>query len=103
MTLSADSCIEERRDEHGYVWTYRHSDDEPDDTLEAAIMIAAEVAADQAVKEGRTHVVALMNAPTVAVYMLPLGHPLIVDSALSVMFQLTPEGQCIRSQKPRKH
>lgn len=31
-------------DEHGYVWRYQHSDDEPDDTLEAAIMIAGDVA-----------------------------------------------------------
>src|SRR5208283_113944 len=45
-------CITERTDEHGYWWRYQHSNDEPRDTLTAAITIAGEVAANEARKSG---------------------------------------------------
>jgi hypothetical protein len=46
-------CITERTDEHGYWWRYQHSNDEPRDTLTAAITIAGEVAANEARKSGK--------------------------------------------------
>jgi hypothetical protein len=103
MTGSAENCIRERRDDYGYIWSYEHSDDEPHDTLVSAIMIAGDVAAEEAAKDGKTYVVASTNAPPVTVYVLPFGHPMISKEALSVMFQLTPEGRCIRMAKPKKH
>ena len=90
-------------DEYGYVWRYEHSDDEPDETLEAAIMIACDVVGTEAVKDGKTYVVAIASAPSTAVYALPFGHPIISKNVLSIMFQLTPDGRCFRMQKPGKH
>jgi hypothetical protein len=103
MTGSATKCISEYRDDYGYVWSYEHSDDEPHDTLVASIMIASEVASLEAAKDGKTYVVASTNAPPVAVYALPFGHPMVSKAALSVMYQLTPDGRCIRLPKPKKH
>lgn len=95
--------ISESRDEYGYIWTYRHSDDEPHDTLVAAIMIAAEVAATEARNEDQTYVVASAHVPSPVIYALPFGHPLIAGRALSIMYQLTADGRCIRSPKPQEH
>lgn len=53
MTISASKCISEYRDEYGYIWSYTHTLDEPTDTLLAATAIAANIAADLAVKEGK--------------------------------------------------
>jgi hypothetical protein len=103
MTGSATECISEYRDLYGYVWKYEHTPDEPHDTLVAAIMIAADVAAMEAAKDAKTYVVAAADPPSVAVYVLPFGHPMISNKALSVMYQLRPDGQCIRTPKPKKH
>jgi hypothetical protein len=43
-------CISIRETAHGYWWSYAYSDDEPEDTLTAAIRIAGEVAATEARK-----------------------------------------------------
>src|SRR5689334_1240216 len=51
-------CITERQTEHGYWWRYEHSDDEPLATLEAAIIVAGDVAAEEALKSGKTYFVA---------------------------------------------
>ena len=47
--------IAERETPHGYWWRYRHGDGEPGDMLEAAIMIAGEIAATEARKRGKTY------------------------------------------------
>ena len=103
MSDSATNCISEYRDLYGYVWMYEHTPDEPHDTLVAAIMIACEVAGMEADKGGKTYVVASMEAPAAAVYVLPFGHPMISQKALSIMFQRASGGQCIRMPKPKKH
>jgi hypothetical protein len=90
-------------DEYGYVWRYEHSDDEPAETLEAAIMIACDVVSTEAAKDGKTYVVALASAPSAAIYALPFGHPIISENALSILFQLTPDGRCFRVQTHGKH
>ena len=41
---SEGQCITEFMTPHGYWWRYRHSPGEPQQTLDAAIMIAGEVA-----------------------------------------------------------
>ena len=81
MTSSAAECISEYRDEYGYIWSYTHTPDEPTDTLLAATAMAANVAADLAVKERKTYVVAATTAPLVTVFILPFGHPMIVQRA----------------------
>ena len=103
MTGSASDCISEYRDEYGYIWSYTHTPDEPNDTLQAALAMAMNVAAHLAVQEGKTYVVASTTAPTVTVFTLPFGHPMIVQRALSVMNQLLPDGRRIRGPKPLKH
>jgi predicted Zn-dependent protease len=103
MTSSDANCISEHRDDYGYVWSYEHTPDEPHDTFVSAIMIAGDVAAEEAAKDRKTYVVALMNGPSVAVFALPFGHPMIVNRALSVVYQFTPDGRCIRSPKPWKN
>ena len=81
MSDSAANCISEYRDLYGYVWMYEHTPDEPHDTLVAAIMIACEVAGMEADKDGKTYVVASMEAPAAAIYVLPFGHPMISQKA----------------------
>jgi hypothetical protein len=103
MTDSAMNCISENRDLYGYVWMYEHTPDEPEDTMTAAIMIACEVAGMEADKDGKTYIVASTNAPSVAVYALPFGHPMISEKAMNIMFQRAAGGQCIRMPKPKKH
>ena len=103
MADSATNCISEYRDLHGYVWMYEHTPDEPHDTLVAAIMIACEVAGMEADKGGKTYVVASMEAPEAAIYVLPFGHPMISQKALSIMFQRASGGKCIRMAKPKNH
>jgi hypothetical protein len=103
MTSSASECISESRDEHGYIWSYTHTPDEPTATLLAATAMAANVAGDLAVREGKTYVVAAATAPSVTVFILPFGHPMIVQRALSVIKQLLPDGGQIQGQMPRRH
>ena len=103
MTSSASECITESRDEYGYICSYTHTRDEPTDTLLAATAMMADVAADLAVKEGKTYVVAASTAPSVTVFLLPFGHPMIVERGLSIIKQLLPDGRYIPGPKPRKH
>jgi hypothetical protein len=103
MGSSASECISEHRDEYGYVWSYTHTPDEPTDTLLGATAMAANVAADLAVKERKTYVVAATTAPLVTLFILPFGHPMIIERALHVIKQLLPDGGHIPGQKPRRH
>lgn len=103
MTGSGTECISEYRDLYGYVWKYEHTPDEPEDTMVAAVMIACEVAGMEADKGDKTYVVARTNPPSVAVYVLPFGHPMISEKAMNVMFQRAAGGQCIRMKKPQRH
>lgn len=89
-------CITERTDEHGYWWRYQHSDDEAHDTLTAAIMVAADVAAGEARRSGKPYVVASTPLPAPTVYVFACDHPDRSRAAVSVMFEFTPEGERIR-------
>jgi hypothetical protein len=62
-------CITERQTEHGYWWRYEHSDDEPLATLEAAIIVAGDVAAEEALKSGKTYFVARAACGVDAIYV----------------------------------
>jgi hypothetical protein len=103
MTASDSECISEYRDEYGYIWSYTHTADEPADTLLAATAMAANVAADLAVKEGKTYIVAAATSPLVTVFILPFGHPIIVQRALSIIKQLLPDGGQSPGPKPQRH
>ena len=96
------SCISERRDANGYYWRYTHSPDEPHDTLTAAIMIAAEVAAEEARKYGRTYVVGSTPSPSAAVFVLARDHPELAAIEMSILFEFTADGECIK-HKARRH
>jgi hypothetical protein len=94
-------CITERQTAHGYWWRYTHSDGEPRDTLTMAIMIAADVAAEEARKSGKTYVVASSPQPSPAVYVFACDHPDACKAGINVMYQLTPNGACIRRSATR--
>lgn len=94
-------CITERETPHGYWWRYTHSQDEPDDTLTAAIMVAGQVAAEEARKRGKTYCVASTPQPAAAVYVFASDHPDARDAAINVMFEFTPAGERIRRPGPR--
>jgi hypothetical protein len=89
-------CITERETPFGYWWRYAHSQDEPEDTLKAATMIAVNVAREEARRRGKTYCVASTPLPTAAVYVFACDHPDARDAAINVMLEFTPEGQRIR-------
>jgi hypothetical protein len=89
-------CISERETPYGYWWRYTHAQDEPDDTLKAATMIAVNVARDKARKDGKTYLVASTPVPMAAVYIFASDHPDAADPAINVMLELTPSGKSIR-------
>ena len=95
--------ITENTTEHGYYWRYDHAPDEPQETLTMAIQVAGTVAADEARKTGKTYFVASTPAPFPAVYVLACDHPELSRMPISVMFELTPKGECIRRKKPTRH
>jgi hypothetical protein len=94
-------CITERETPDGYWWRYRHSEDEPEDTLTAAIMIAGEVAAEEARRRGKTYVVASAPQPSPALYVFACDHPDAGKAGISVMYEFTPAGERIRRQATR--
>jgi hypothetical protein len=89
-------CIGERETPYGYWWRYTHFQDEPDDTLKAAAMIAVNVARDKARKDGRTYLVASTPLTAAAVYVFACDHPDAHDAAINVMCEFTPAGERIR-------
>lgn len=94
--------ITETITEQGYYWRYDHPPGEPDETLDAAIMMAVDVAAEEARKAGKTYYVTSTRAP-VALYIVRFDHPELLNPAMNIMFELTPEGKAIRRPKPVRH
>ena len=88
--------ITERETPHGYWWRYSHSDDEPADTLTAAIMVAGDVAAMEARRRGKTYLVARAACGADAIYVFACDHPDARNAAINVMFEFTPAGERIR-------
>jgi hypothetical protein len=93
-TADEPDCIIERRDANGYYWRFQDSPGEPLATSVAAVRVAATVAQDEARKSGKTYLVAMTTEP--AVYALPFDHPEFSPVAMTVLYELTPEGECIR-------
>ena len=89
-------CITARETPHGYWWRYQHSEDEPQVTLTAAIMVADEVAATEARKRGKTYYVARAAAEADAIYVFACDHPDGRAASVNVMFEFTPAGTRIR-------
>jgi hypothetical protein len=98
----ASDCITERDTPSGYWWRYTHSTDEPLATLEAAIMVAGDVAAEEARKRGKTYLVASTPQPNAAVYVFASDHPDAGDATINVMFEFTPAGERIRRPAAKK-
>ena len=88
--------VTERHTAFGTWWRYTHAQDEPDDTLKAAIRVAGEVAATEARKRGKTYLVASTPLPMAAVYIFASDHPDAADPAINVMLEPTPSGESIR-------
>jgi hypothetical protein len=61
-----------------------------------AIRIAATVAADEARKNRKTYCVASTPQPSPAVYVFSCDHPDASNVAINIMYELTPQGRCIR-------
>jgi hypothetical protein len=89
-------CIAERRDQHGFWWRYEHAEDEPRDTLLSAIMIAGNVAAQEARSSGKSYVVARAATGADAIYVFAGDHPDARSAGINVMFGFTPDGDRIR-------
>jgi hypothetical protein len=89
-------CITERTDEHGFWWRYQHSDDEPHETLIAAIRVAGHVAATEASRRGKIYVVARAAGGADAIYVFAGDHPDASSAGINIMFEFTPEGERIR-------
>jgi hypothetical protein len=64
------------------------------------IRIATIVAGTEANRSGKTHVVASTPQPSPAVFVLARNHPDLAAIAISVIFEFTPEGECICHQPP---
>jgi hypothetical protein len=96
MVSAKTRCITERRDADGYYWRYTRSPGEP------AIRIATMIAGKEANRSGKTYVVASTPQPSPAVFLLARNHPALAAIAMSVMYELTPEGECIHHQ-PASH
>jgi hypothetical protein len=94
-------CIAERQTPHGLWWRYRHSNSEPHETLLAAIRIAVTVAADEARERGKTYVVASASQPSPGVFVFAFDHPDASNVGISIMYELTPDGHCIRRKVTR--
>jgi hypothetical protein len=88
-------CITERQTEHGYWARYQHSHDEPHVTLEAAIMVAGDIAAKEARKSGKNFVVASTPLPAPAIYVFAHDHPDAAKPGMNV-FEFSPGGERIR-------
>ena len=89
-------CITARETPHGYWWRYQHSKNEPQVTLEAAIMVAGEVAATEARIRGKTYYVARAASGAHAIYVFACDHPDAREASVNVMFEFTPSGNRIR-------
>jgi hypothetical protein len=80
--------------DYGYYWRYEHSSGEPQETFKMAVGVAGTLAYEEANKSGKNYVVASRPEPAPAVYVLACDHPEL--SALTVLYEFTPEGECIK-------
>lgn len=101
--ISEIDVITEHVTPYGYCWRYTHPKHEPQDTLTAIIMIAVDIAAEEARKSGKTYIVASTPRPSPAVYVFACDHPDRSNVAINVMYELTPDGRRIRHRGPERH
>jgi hypothetical protein len=87
--------------EHGFWWRYEHAADEPRDTLLSAIMIAGNVAAQEARSSGKSYAVARAATGVDAIYVFACDHPDARNAGINVMFEFTPDGDRIRRPPTR--
>jgi hypothetical protein len=65
-------------------------------TLTAAIIVAGEVAAQEARKSGKTYLVAGVACGGDAIYVFACDHPDARSAGINVLFEFTPGGERIR-------
>lgn len=90
----ADNCIVEAHTPAGYWWRYRQSEGEPDKTLRGAMILAAEIAAEQARRTGLPLIIASSAGPPAAIYVFDCNHPDAHNAALTPLYEFTPGGAC---------
>jgi hypothetical protein len=73
-----------------------YSGEGPDTNLVGAIKIAAFVAEQEALKDGKTYLVATSSERCPDVYVLPHDHPDARRLDLTPMYTFTPSGECVR-------
>ncbi len=95
MTVRDLQSITESRTAFGYWWRYKHSRHELLETLDWAINIASIIACAEACKSGKTFVVASTRQPSPAVFVFACDHPDASKLSSSIVFELTPNGNCI--------
>jgi hypothetical protein len=96
MSETRLQTITERDTPHGYWWRYQHAGDEPHETLLAAIMIAGDVAANEARKRGKTYCVARAASGHDAVYVFACDHPDARNAAINIIYDCPPTGAPVR-------
>jgi hypothetical protein len=92
----------EEATEYGYYARYEQSPDEPSETLTMAIRVAVEIGAAEARKTRKIHYVTSTPVPF-AVYVLRADNPELTMVAMSVIYELTPDGKVIQRAKPIRH
>ena len=88
------NCIVEMQRPAGYWWRYRQSEGEPDKTLRGAMIIAADIAAEQARRIGERLIIASSAGPPAAIYVFDCNHPDAHNTALTPLYEFTPGGVC---------
>jgi hypothetical protein len=71
----------------------QHPENEPRDALTTAIDMARDVAAQEALKSGKTYLVASTPEPARAVYVFASDHPDASKAGIEIMFEVKPESQ----------
>jgi len=89
-----DNCIAEVQRPAGYWWRYRQSEAEPDKTLCGAMIVAADIAAEQARRIGERLIIASSAGPPAAIYVFDCNHPDAHNAALTPLYEFTPSGAC---------
>jgi len=102
LPYSPPMPITESTSPHGYSWRYDHSAHEPEETFEMACRVASCVAGDEARKCGHAYVVATTLSPR-AIYVFAKNDSELMTLAMEILYEITPEGECIKRGESKRH
>jgi hypothetical protein len=94
--------ITENATERGYCWRYDHPTNASHHALIMACRAAVAVAAAEASKTGKTHVVASTQMPQ-AIYVVASDHPALSALRMKILYEMTPTAGAIRRDKTVWH